>query len=76
MRVSRLRAARLRSGLSQKELARRTNVPRGTIHEIENLQHEPGIDRAATLYHYFGLTLDDALADFGAGREGRSPVKT
>ena len=76
MRTSRLRAARERRGLSQEELARRTGVPRGTIHEIENLRHTPSLDRAATLYHYFGLTLDEALADFGVSRQKRTTTTT
>jgi transcriptional regulator with XRE-family HTH domain len=76
MKRSRLRKARERSKLSQEELARRTGVPRGTIHEIENRRHAPSIDRAATLYHYFGLTLDDALADFGATRQSRTKTTT
>jgi transcriptional regulator with XRE-family HTH domain len=75
MRTSRLRAARERRGLSQEELARRTGVPRGTIHEVENLRHTPALDKAATLYHYFDLTLDDALADFGASRSPRGGAK-
>jgi DNA-binding XRE family transcriptional regulator len=47
-------------------------VPRATIHEIENLRHTPGIDRAAVLYHYFELTMDDALADFRISRRERT----
>jgi transcriptional regulator with XRE-family HTH domain len=60
--------------MSQEELSRRTCIPRGTIHEVENQRHTPGIDRAATLYHYFGLTMDDALADFGIKRRPREAV--
>jgi transcriptional regulator with XRE-family HTH domain len=62
--TTRLRAARERRGLSQEELARRCGIPRGTVHEIENARHVPGLDRAARLYHYLGLDLEDALADF------------
>jgi transcriptional regulator with XRE-family HTH domain len=72
VRTSRLRAARERRGLSQEEVAKRMGVPRATIHEIENLRHTPGIDRAAVLYHYFELTMDDALADFRISRRERT----
>jgi len=77
--MTRLKTARKRRGLSQEELSRRTGVPRGTIHEIENARHPATIDRAGRLYHYFGLTLEDALEDYEARsrpREGVPPAKT
>jgi transcriptional regulator with XRE-family HTH domain len=72
---SRLKTARIQKGWTLAEMSRRTGVPVSTIHEIEQVQHTPALDRAATLYYALGLDIEDALADFGVRRVEREEVK-
>ncbi|MGE3619152.1 MAG: multiprotein-bridging factor 1 family protein [Acidimicrobiia bacterium] len=52
-----LRAARLRAGLSQAELARRSGVPRTVVNAYERGQREPGADSVERLLAAAGIEL-------------------
>ena len=68
---SRLKSARLRSGLTLEETGRRVGIPTTSVYEIENQKYTPALDRAARLYFFFGLDMEDAFADFGVVKRPR-----
>jgi uncharacterized protein len=65
-------AIRLRSGLTQAELARRAGMTRSVINAYEHGQRQPGVDALSRLVSAAGLQLElgtpPALDDRRAGR--------
>lgn len=59
-----MRMARRRAGLTQRELARRANVPQATISRIENAVVSPTVDTLDPLIRACGMEL---LVDERAG---------
>jgi transcriptional regulator with XRE-family HTH domain len=73
--VTRLKAARKRTGLTQTELAWRTGVPRSVVSGAERGEHVPRGDHVAALYRYLGLDIEDMFADWGVRKVPREEVK-
>lgn len=56
-----LEEARRRAGLSQGQLADKSEVPQTTISGIENSGKTPNVITAAKLAHAMGLSTDDLI---------------
>jgi transcriptional regulator with XRE-family HTH domain len=59
----RLRAIRLRSGLSLRELARRLDLSPSSISQIETGKMQPSVRTLYALVSEFGVTVDEVLFD-------------
>jgi transcriptional regulator with XRE-family HTH domain len=59
----RLRAVRLRSGLSLRELARRLDLSPSSISQIETGKMQPSVRTLYALVSEFGVTVDEVLFD-------------
>jgi transcriptional regulator with XRE-family HTH domain len=59
----RLRAIRLRSGLSLRELARRLELSPSSISQIETGKQQPSVRTLYALVSEFGVTVDEVLFD-------------
>ena len=59
----RLRAIRLRSGLSLRELARRVDLSPSSISQIETGKMQPSVRTLYALASEFGVTVDEVLFD-------------
>lgn len=62
---NRVRALRRAAELSQAELARRVDVSRQTIANVERGNYSPSVHLALDICHVLGVTVEDA---FGTGR--------
>ena len=63
------RAARMRAGLQQKELAKRSGLPPATISNFEMGKTTPRIDTVELLADALGLSIDEYIGHEAAGRE-------
>jgi transcriptional regulator with XRE-family HTH domain len=71
--AERLKAARLKAGYSQNELARASGVPVGTIRDYEQKRRDPGLSTIVKLMAALGASLDELT---GLSRQARSaPAK-
>jgi transcriptional regulator with XRE-family HTH domain len=59
-----LRLARMRSGLSQRQLAEAAGVPQSTVARIETYRHQPTLPLLARLFAAAGLELRTRLEDY------------
>ncbi len=64
-----IRNLRLRSGLSQRQLAMRMGVPRTYVSKIENEKATPTLSSLARLADALEVTVPDLLCDCGPSRE-------
>jgi transcriptional regulator with XRE-family HTH domain len=70
----RLRAIRLRRGLSLRELARRLELSPSAISQIETGKMQPSVRTLYALVSEFGVTVDEVLFDeVSSGEETASP---
>lgn len=63
MRISRIKEARVKYGLSQEDLANKIGVSRQTINLIERGNHNPSIKTCQDICRELNLTLNEV---FGA----------
>jgi transcriptional regulator with XRE-family HTH domain len=59
-----LRLARMRSGLSQRQLAEAAGVPQSTVARIETYRQQPTLPLMARLFAAAGLELRTRLEDY------------
>ncbi len=59
--AKKLKAHRIKQGLSQKELARQIGASTDTIGLIERQKVKPRLDTMEKIAEYFGITLSDLL---------------
>jgi len=59
-----LRLARMRSGLSQRQLAEAAGVPQSTVARIETYRQQPTLPLLARLFAAAGLELRTRLEDY------------
>ena len=59
--AKKLKAYRIKQGLSQKELARQIGASTDTIGLIERQKVKPRLDTMEKIAEYFGVTLSDLL---------------
>ncbi len=59
--AKKLKAYRIKQGLSQKELARQIGASTDTIGLIERQKVKPRLDTMEKIAEYFGITLSDLL---------------
>ncbi len=59
-----LRLARMRSGLSQRQLAEAAGVPQSTVARIETYRQQPTLPLLARLFASAGLELRTRLEDY------------
>ena len=64
-----IRSLRLRSGLSQRQLALRMGVPRTYVSKIENEKATPTLSSLARLANALEVTVPDLLHECGPSRE-------
>src|SRR5271167_4172407 len=64
-----IRSLRLRSGLSQRQLAMRMGVPRTYVSKIENEKATPTLSSLARLADALEVTVPDLLCDCGPSRK-------
>jgi transcriptional regulator with XRE-family HTH domain len=64
-----IRSLRLRSGLSQRQLALRMGVPRTYVSKIENEKATPTLSSLARLASALEVTVPDLLHECGPSRE-------
>ena len=69
----RLRAIRLRRGLSLRELARRLDLSPSTISQIETGKMQPSVRTLYALVSEFGVTVDEVLFDQAPRRRTEPP---
>ena len=67
----RLRAARLRAGLSLRELARQADVSPSLVSLIENGKSQPSVATLYTFARLLDVSVDELFEDEGAAAEGR-----
>ena len=68
----RLRAIRLRRGLSLRELARRLELSPSSISQIETGKMQPSVRTLYAFVSEFGVTVDEVLFDQAAAGAGRT----
>jgi transcriptional regulator with XRE-family HTH domain len=69
----RLRAIRLRRGLSLRELARRLELSPSSISQIETGKMQPSVRTLYAFVSEFGVTVDEVLFDQGHVLDGAPP---
>lgn len=52
-----IRDSRLEAGWTERELAQRANIGKGTLHRLESGEHNPTIDTIVRVYGAFGHRL-------------------
>ncbi|GLV74155.1 hypothetical protein Shyhy02_21570 [Streptomyces hygroscopicus subsp. hygroscopicus] len=67
-----VRAARVRAALSQAELSRRSQVSKGTLVALENMQGNPSLATLVRLADALGLAVSALLRGARAGGCGRT----
>ena len=72
---TRLKSARLRQGMTMREVAERAGVSRTVIQTWEARTHVPRGDHALRVADVMGLDMEDLFHDFGITRVPREEVR-
>jgi len=67
---ARLKAARERTGFSQRDIAREINISQPSLALYETGKREPDIETLGKLAEYYGISIDWL---FGLGTQGSRP---
>lgn len=67
-----LATLRLRAGLTQSQLAQRTEQPQPSVSRLESGKETPSIDRAKRFADALGVTLDQYYVAFENTRQGKA----
>ena len=70
-----IREARKRSGLTQKELAKKTGLAEITIRQYESNKRKPKIENFVKIITNLNLNTDDLTGDFQGVRYALEPIK-
>lgn len=63
--AERMKKARLKTGLTQREVAKETGIPQSTIAYIETGKREPDIEKLGTLIDFYGENANYILGTRG-----------
>lgn len=65
---SRIRKARNETGMSQREIAERTNIPPSTIAKYETGRLEPDLEKLGILADFYGVSVDWLIGTKGGAQ--------
>ena len=68
--ASRIKNAREKNGLTQREVERETGIKQSSLAKYETGRNEPDIETVGILAEFYGISIDWL---FGLGKQGRNP---
>ncbi len=71
-----LKSARQKKGLKQEEVAKRLNEKESLIHSLETGHHEPSLNLARKLEHFYGVKLIETVDKEGKQKKSKAKSKT